>query len=513
MVMSVGIRKMMVLSVVWACVGIGGPARAAQDARPQDALVFVMSHIIQGSIGGLGTAIGDGSLIVAAHSAVISGSTAGGKHRLAGCVTAASPYLGEVVEAEIVRVDEAGGLVLLRTPWRGHPALRLADNESIVDAEHLVVIGMPAVVSLRIAGIWNSWAGRELFRESEAGVEYVAIREGQPASIRLAANAISCLWTGAPLLLPDRRRVAGVQLFAFVEQQSEGPTANLVERLTADQGEAAKPAPGEPVPQPENAEEAFLLYIRIWGSLIGARPEQAAAECRKFIELRPNCPYGYSLAALTAERLGQMPEAERWHQQALRLAPDSVMANASYADFLDKRQRLDEALQVIERLWRRVEMRPYLSNVAYSVLEKKREYARCAEFLQEALVVEPNNAIAWQNVGNCRNSQGDYSGAADAFARAVELRPERNSIRETLAINLMKARRWDEAEEQYRKAVAVEPNNAGLHHGLAYVLAQHRPESREEALKEARLARDLYGASADRKRAENLIKKLEASRQ
>ena len=513
MVMSVGIRKVTVFSVVWACVGIGGSARAAQDARPQDALVFVMSHVIEGNIGGLGTVVGDGSLIVAARSTVVGQSTAGGKHRLAGCVMAASPYLGDVVEAEIVTVDEATGLVLLRTPWRGHPALRFADRESITDTEHLVVLGMPAVVSLRNAGIGDPWARRELFRESDASVEYVAIREGQPVSIRLAANAASCLWTGAPLLLSDRRRLAGVQPFAFVGQQSEGPTANLVERLTADQGEAAQPAPGEPGPRPENAEEAFVLYTRIWGALTGERREQAAAECRKLIELRPNCSHGYTLAALAAEGLGRMPEAEQWHRQALRLAPDSVMANVRFADFLDNRKRLDEALQIVERLWKRVEVRPYLSNVAYSVLEKKREYTRCAEFLQEALAVEPNNAIAWQNVGNCRNSQGDYSGAADAFARAVELRPEHNSTREALAINLMKARRWDEAEEQYRKAVAVEPNSAGLHHGLAYVLAQHRPESREEALKEARLAWDLYGVNPDRKRAENLIKKLEARRE
>jgi tetratricopeptide (TPR) repeat protein len=512
MVMSVGIRQVMVLSVLWACTAVGSPARMVQNPRPQDALVFVMSHVIEGNIGGLGTVVGDGSLIVAACSTVVGHSTAGGKHRLAGCVMAASPYLGDVVEAEMVTVDEATGLTLLRAPWRGHPALRFADRESIMDAEHLVVIGMPAVVSLRNAGIWNPWAGRELFRESDAGVEYVAVREGQPVSLRLAANAVSCLWTGAPLLLPDRRRIAGVQVFAFADWQSEGPTANLVDRLAAGQGDAAKPVPGEPVPRPENAEEAFLLYTRIWRSLTGGRREQMAAACQRFIELRPNCPHGYTLAALAAERLGQMPEAERRHQQALRLAPDSVMANVRYADFLDNRKRPDEALQIIEKLWKRVEVRPYLSNVVYSVLEEKREYARCAELLQEALAVEPNNAIAWQNVGNCRNSQGDYSGAADAFARVVELRPEQNSTRETLAVNLMKARRWEEAEEQYRKALAVEPNSAGLHHGLAYVLAQHRPESRAEALKEARLARGLYGANADRKRAENLIKKLESRR-
>jgi tetratricopeptide (TPR) repeat protein len=513
MVMSVEIRNVMVLSVLWACVGIAGPARAAQDARPQDVLVLVMSHVIEGNIGGLGTVIGDGSLIVAVRSAVVGRSTAGGQHRLAGCVTAASPYLGDVVEVEIVTVDEATGLVLLRTPWRGHPALRFADGGSIMDAERLVVIAMPAVASLLHARIQNPWAGRELFQETDAGVDYVAVREGRPVSVYLAANAVSCLWTGAPILLPDRRRLAGVQVFAFADRQSEGPTANLVEELVTRQGEVARLVPGEPMPRPESAQGAFLLYIRIWRSLTGKRQEQMAVECRRFLELRPNCSYGYTLAALAAEELGRMPEADQWHQKALRLAPDSVMANARYADFLDNRDRLDEAMQVIKRLWERAEVRPYLSNVVYSVLDKRREYARCLQLVHEALAVEPNNAIAWHNIGNCRNSQGDYSGAADAFARAGELRPEESSTREMVAINLMKARRWGEAEEQYRRAVAVEPNNAGLHHGLAYVLAQHRPESREEALQEARLARDLYGANAaDRKRAENLIKKLESRR-
>jgi predicted Zn-dependent protease len=122
--------------------------------------------------------------------------------------------------------------------------------------------------------------------------------------------------------------------------------------------------------------------------------------------------------------------------------------------------------------------------------------------------------------------------------RFVELYPERGPFRANLARLLEKTGALGEAEKHFRKLLEVEPENPTVYlwlaeflarHrpqvrkealeyaekalGLAYVLAQHRPESREEALKEARLARDLYGANAaDRKRAENLIKKLESKR-
>jgi tetratricopeptide (TPR) repeat protein len=176
------------------------------------------------------------------------------------------------------------------------------------------------------------------------------------------------------------------------------------------------------------------------------------------------------------------------YRKALSADPNSLTAKVFYVGFLERRRRLDEAMQILDTLWQRVNMRPYLSHYVYIVLEKKEEFARCIKFLEEAIEVEPNNAYAWVNLGNCRNSLGDFDAAADAFGKAVALRPRRGPTRGAFAQNLTKAGRLDEAELQYRKLLELEPDNPVVHFWLAKFLAEHHPEHKAEALRQAKVA-------------------------
>jgi len=171
---------------------------------------------------------------------------------------------------------------------------------------------------------------------------------------------------------------------------------------------------------------------------------------------------------------------------------------------------LDEALQVLEPLWRRTALRPYLSDAICTVLIKQREYARCIRFLEEALAVEPNNAYALIHLGNSRNTLQEYGAAADAFGKAAQLWPEHDEVRAHCARNLELAGRLDEAEMQYRQSVYAHPESEYAHHMFASFLARHRPELKAEALSEARTALRVHtGDAGDREKVERLIKNLE----
>jgi tetratricopeptide (TPR) repeat protein len=494
--------------LVFTPVGRAGAA----PGRPQDALVLVSSEWRGAHTYSHGLVVGDGSLVVALYHAVFD-ELSEGRHRLTKRVTVASPAWGDVTDAEIVAWDAERRLALLQVPWRGHPALKLADDRRIVAADCMIVAGMAGVVDALSGKSQGEVDATALFQEVAIGVDYVAVRDGKPFLVRLREEGeVSVPWFGVPALLPDTGEVAAIVWAHSVSRVVEARVLNRMAELADRLRTLGPPATGTTEPVPVNqAREAFLLSVRI-GALFGDRKyEQAAAACRKFIALRPKCFYGYVYAALAAEQLEQRDEAERCYLEAVVQASDSLTAKSAYAGFLDRRGHTEEAMQIFESLWQRTAWRPYLWDAICVALSHKQEHGRSCRFLEEALAVDPNNAYALIALGNHRNALREYAAAAEAFGKAAELCPEHETVRAHFAKNLELAGRDTEAEAQYRQAVAAHPKCEYAHHMFAGFLAQHRPEYREEALREARAALDLPNDSAsDRDKIERLIRDLEA---
>ncbi len=494
-------------------------ARTTEASRPEDALVLVTSRVFGTGRMGHGFVVGDGTRAVTCSPAVFD-QAPGGQHRLIGCITVASPYLGVVADANLLAFDMYRSLVVLEVPWRGHPSLRLAGDTSIADASRAVMVGMPQVLGAVRTGQWDRLEGDVLFERILAPVDYVALRHGIPHVLRVMPRQdLGADWGGAPILTSEGREATAVlSTLSSRDRTAEGPVLNRARSLLG-----GSPRP-ENVPPVQDAHEAFLLCLRLSRSFHTRRYEQAASQAGRLMALRPDCFYGYTQAAEAAERLGRpgppthsvalgnpAQEAERLHKKALVLAPDSMTAGLSYAVFLEHQDRLDEAMRILEKLWQRADSRPYLSGYVYAVLEKKQQYGRCIELIDQALNIEPNNAYAWIHLGNCHNALGQYGQAAEAFARALELRPEENSTRRALAYNLMRAGRLQEAETQYRKLLDIEPDEPLVHASFAMFLAEHRPERRAEALEEARTALELSASDGlSREHMERLIRKLES---
>ncbi len=488
-------------------------SRGTDQTQPQDAVVLVTSHWRETRLASHGLVVGDGSLVVAFYPAVFHDLPSGRQH-LAKRVTVASPCWGDVVDAEIVAADAGRYLALFRVPWRGHPALRLADDQSIISADHMVVMGMPTVIAALSGAASGPAEASALFQHAAAEVDYVGIREGKPLLVVLrGAGDIAASWAGAPLLLPDTNRVAATASHRPAAGSVEGGVLNRMDELV-NRLRPLEAGSGHAVAEPGTREQgraAFLLSLRIV-TLIGKQQyEEAGAACQEFIGLRPKSFYGYTHAARVAEELEQVSEAERFYQEAVTRAPDSLTAHVSYASFLDQQDRTAEAIQVLEPLWSRTALRPYLADVICPMLTKRHAHNRCLRFLEEALAVDPNNAHALIGLGNSHNALREYGAAAAAFGKAAELWPEHSTVRAYFARNLELADHWDEADLQYRKSVAAHPESEFAHHTFASFLARHRPERRAEALAEARTALRLStGSAADREKVEKLIRDLEA---
>lgn len=471
-------------------------AAEATSIHPQDSLVVVTSSSPMGKRAGNGFVIGDGTLVVTAHHLVFEESEKG-QHRMAGLVTVFSPYLGDAADTEIVAADGQLDLAVLKVPWKGHPALTLADANSIVLAERVEIIGIPEILSHLHPGAGTTLVKDFDVQHDNLAVDFVAVRRQIPRFISLSGvGQLGDGWSGSPMLLAGTPKVAGcfTRLHWTKGQKlrsAQGPAITQVKHLLANAGKAKTLHPTEPVLiKPKDGTDVFLTFLQAYSYYTAQKFESASEQIQSVVHVRPDSAFAYALAASITEDLGKYEQAEENYQKALKLNPKGHKLKIMYAQFLSSRQP-DKALEVLRNLWGSDRLKPSVAFSMFNILANRGEFQRCSELLSEALKVNPNNAYLWLNLGACHFHLGKLDDAVGPMTKAVELMPERGPFRGQLARTLEKIGKLDEAEKHFRELLKIEPDNPVVHMWLAGFLAKHRPSAKEEALKEAQVALDL----------------------
>ena len=128
--------------------------------------------------------------------------------------------------------------------------------------------------------------------------------------------------------------------------------------------------------------------------------------------------------------------------------------------------RKDEAIAIFERGARRyADDDRFLLNLGNTYLsEGKISEARDA--LHRTLAINPENAQAHNLLGLCGVRTGDTQDAERNFREAIRLEPLLPKPRNNLATLLVGRNEFREAEFQFRRALAINPQYADAHHGL-----------------------------------------------
>ena len=205
-------------------------------AAVDDALVMVIMRSFVGRGAGNGFVIGDGTLVVTAHHLVF-GRSEKGQHKEAGLVSVVSPYIGDGCEARIIADDEELDLAVLKIPWAGHPALKLADEADLMSAERFVVTGIPQMIRSLSKGETRPMQESLDSQTENLAVDYVAVSRQVPRFISLSETGrLGHGWSGSPMLLPDSAIVAGCFTALNTTRGDErvrarGPAATQVRHL------------------------------------------------------------------------------------------------------------------------------------------------------------------------------------------------------------------------------------------------------------------------------------------
>ncbi len=488
---------------VVAALFLVGPAFASSDPGPagrlpEAALVIIVSRTFTGLQTGNGFVVGDGTLVVTcAH--MIHEDSPGGKHRMEAFPGVYSPYLGEACDARILAADEELDLAVLEVAWKGHPALSLADANTVLSTRRGRVIGLSATV--RRVGNWEAGSPEvESFRvdAEERPLAYVGVRRHEPRLVVLDGyGQLGHGWSGAPILLAGTSTVIGC--FGKIGEQGpfgprgtrkegNGPAVCQVPRLLGAGPDDRRFHPSQPcLSGPEDAHAACSLALRVAGSLPG-REASAVELARAFLQHRPNSAFGHRMLAYASGRLEQVEVAREEYRRALELDPNGLYVQLLYAQFLGNHGEPNAARRILEPLWQSGRSHDVVAIALVNLLGKQKEYARCLEILEEAVRSHGRNAYLWQQMAACRLEVQGPQAALEPATRVVELCPKRGPFRAGLAQLQEKAGDLDGAESQFRKLLEVEPENPTVYLWLAEFLARHRPQAGEEALKYAEKA-------------------------
>jgi len=212
----------------------------------------------------------------------------------------------------------------------------------------------------------------------------------------------------------------------------------------------------------------------------------AARSSRHAIALKPD--YWSAIASLVEalEAGGRLEEALAVLESAAGRMPDSAACALALGDALSRRNRMEEAHSAYDKAISLVpddvKMRAHIGDMLYAA--DRFEEARA--LYEAALAMDADNASAVNGLGNTFVKLGDVPQGLRLLARAVELAPDEAPIHYNYGIALFAARRNEDAEKEFRRAIELDGKLPQPHNYLAVVAAARGDI--EEALRENRIA-------------------------
>ena len=204
----------------------------------------------------------------------------------------------------------------------------------------------------------------------------------------------------------------------------------------------------------------------------GRLPE-ARQELEEFVRKRPDLVEAGDAKAMIGHTLiaeGKLDAAGQQFQQVLQIRPDLFDAHLGLAEVRRAQQRYEEAI---------VEYRAYLVrggtdarvwNQFGTVLAQTGRLDAANRAFQRAIELDPKLGDAHRNLASVLMTQGNTELAIHFAGRAVALSPGDALSRDLLGVALIAARRRDEAIQQFREALRIDPSDADVQEHLRNAL-------------------------------------------
>ncbi len=188
---------------------------------------------------------------------------------------------------------------------------------------------------------------------------------------------------------------------------------------------------------------------------------------------------------ISAELLDVHNNRQLWGEQYSKKVSDLLLVQRDIAKEITGNLRLtlsgEEQSRVAKHYTDNVEAyRLYLQGRFYWNKRTEESYKRAIDYFRQAIEKDPNYALAYTGLADSysflssqgiRPPQDVFPLAKDAATKALQIDPALSEAHTSLAyVKLYYDWDWTEAEQEYKKAIELNPNYATPHHGYAYLL-------------------------------------------
>jgi len=158
-------------------------------------------------------------------------------------------------------------------------------------------------------------------------------------------------------------------------------------------------------------------------------------------------------------RNGEIEEARREFQAALRLAPSNADSLLGLSTLLQLEGRTAEAEQMVERA---LQGNPNSVAALAQLAEIRRDEGNLTEavrLFEEALAIDDSLPFLFQGYGDVLQRAGRYADAEEAFKMVLQLEPDSFKARYNLGVTYSNQHRTDDAIAQYEAALEANPDD------------------------------------------------------
>lgn len=280
----------------------------------------------------------------------------------------------------------------------------------------------------------------------------------------------------------ERRGEKAKALSLYGEYRAANPQSFLLEDATPERGMGEDPADavaGQVRPAPLVADAASgvaELFYTLAGILHNEENSEGAMQYLQLaLYLRPDFPNAQLMLADAMERAQEYDEALRLLSQINPQSPYARKARLRSAFVLDRMGKPKEALALLDRI-ASADPDHYEAWVTKGdVLRGNQRFAEAAKAYSEAIrrlgELKPSHWSLFYIRGVCLERAGDWQGSEQDFRRALELEPGQPDVLNYLGYSLlMMGRNAEEGRDMIERAVEQRPNDAHIVDSMGWAL-------------------------------------------
>jgi tetratricopeptide (TPR) repeat protein len=187
--------------------------------------------------------------------------------------------------------------------------------------------------------------------------------------------------------------------------------------------------------------------------------DEAAACCRKAVELTPNQAAAHENLGNVLKGQGRLDDAAACYRRAVELDDTLADSHRNLGLFALQQERFEEAAARFRRL---LELKPGLveaHNQLGAALTEQKQFGPAEACFRRAIELQPGHAEAHNNLGTALARQRKMSEAAEWFSRALRLKSDYAEAHVNLATALKDQNKLSEAVTSFRRALELKPDD------------------------------------------------------